>query len=118
MSPPTPKPEWQPTQARVTACKYEFGGQNALTLGIRTDPNRFLISFTYYAHAKAYTGEFTSPTYLEQDARFPITYNPLNPQENSKSASSSAGRSPLFAIGVAGSVILSLVYLTFMRGCN
>jgi hypothetical protein len=111
-------PPWLETHARVTACKYQFARLNTLTLGIAADPNQFLISFTYYAHAKTYTGQFTSPTYLAQDALFPITYNPLAPQQNSKSASSPTTRTPLFAIGIAGSVVLSLLYLTFLRGCN
>jgi hypothetical protein len=116
---PEPSPPWLETQASVTACKYLFSRMNTLSLGVPADRNQFLISFTYYAHAKSYSGQFTSPTYLEQDARFPISYNPLNPQENSKSAASSpAGRIPLFAVGIAGSVILSLLYLAFLRGCN
>jgi len=113
-----PQPPWLETQARVTACKYQFARMNTLTLGVATDPNQFLISFTYYAHAKTYTGHFTSPIYLEQGALFPITYNPLDPQQNSKSASSPITRTPLFAIGIAGSVVLSLLWLVWLRGCH
>jgi hypothetical protein len=91
---------------------------NTLTLGIPADSNRFLISFTYYAHGKTYSDEFTSPTYLEQGATFPISYNPLAPQQNSKSASTRTGRAPLFALGIAGSILLSLLYLSMMHGCN
>jgi len=114
---PNPEPSWQETQARVTACKYEFAAPTTLSLGIPSDKH-FLITFTYYAHAKTYTGEFASPTYLEQGALFPITYNPLAPQQNSKSASAPTTRTPLFAIGIAGSIILSLLYLTYLRGCQ
>jgi hypothetical protein len=110
---------WLETQARVTACKYQFSRMNTLTLGVPADRNQFIISFTYYAHAKTYSGQFTSPVYLEQDALFPISYNPLDPQENSKSAASSpAGRGSLFAVGIAGSVVLSILYLIFLRSCN
>jgi hypothetical protein len=116
---PEPATPWMETQARVTGCKYLFSRMNTLSLGVAADRNQFLISFTYYAHAKTYSGQFTAPTYLEQDSLFPISYNPLNPQENSKSVSpSAAGRVPLLAIGVAGSVILSLIYLAFLHGCN
>ena len=48
----------------------------------------------------------------------PISYNPLDPQQNSKSASTPIAKAPLFAIGVAGSVILSLLWLAMMRGCH
>ena len=52
---------WLETQAEVTDCHYEFARMNTLTLGIAPDSYRFLISFTYYAHAKTFSGEFTSP---------------------------------------------------------
>ena len=68
--------------------------------------------------AKLTPDEFTSPTYLEQGATFSIAYNPLAPEQNSKSAATPTTKTPLFAIGVAGSIILSLVWLALMRGCN
>jgi len=115
---PTPKPPWLETQASVTGCTYQFARMNTLTLGIATDNNQFLITFTYRAHGQTYTDRFTSPTYLEQGATFPVSYNPLDPQQNTKSASASASNPPLFALGVAGSIILSVVWLAWMRGCN
>jgi hypothetical protein len=113
-----PPPAWLETQAEVTACKYQFARMNTLTLGIPTDKNQFLITFTYYAHGKNYTDQFTSPTYMQQGRAFSISYNPLAPQQNSKSVSSPATGTSLFAIGVAGSVVLSVVYFAFLRGCN
>ncbi|HUY82580.1 MAG TPA: hypothetical protein VMU92_12720 [Acidobacteriaceae bacterium] len=114
---------WLETQAEVTACHYEFASMNTLTLGIALDSNRFLISFTYYAHAKTFSGEFTSPVAMEQGKTFPIFYNPLNPQENRQSESGATGsgltgRNPLFAIGIAGSIVISFLYLAMMHGCN
>jgi hypothetical protein len=91
---------------------------NTLTLGIPTGAGPFLISFTYYAHGKTYSDEFTSPTYLEQGATFPISYNPLAPHQNSMSSSTPTGRLPLFTIAIAGSILLSLLYLGMMHGCN
>jgi hypothetical protein len=115
----TPAPEfpWLETQARVTACKYEFGAGRALAFGIPTSKH-FLITFSYYAHGKTYTDEFTSRTYLEQGKTFPLTYNPLAPEQNSKSAAIPTTKTPLFAIGIAGSVVISLVWFAMMRGCN
>jgi hypothetical protein len=114
---PVPQPNWLETQAEVTACKYEFGAGRALAFGIPTDKH-FLITFTYYAHGKTYTADFTSPTYLEQGATFTLTYNPLAPQQNSKSASAPLTRTPLFVIGITGSILLSLLWLTLLRGCR
>jgi hypothetical protein len=91
---------------------------NTLTLGIPTGSGPFLISFSYYAHGKTYSGDFTSPTYLEQGATFPIFYNPLAPQQNSKSAAAATARLPLFTIAIACSILLSLLYLGMMHGCN
>ena len=110
-------PPWLETEAKVTACKYEFGAGRALAFGIPTSKH-FRINFTYYAHGKTYTGNFTSPTYLEQGQTFSVSYNPLNPQQNSKSASSPTTRAPLFTLAIAGSVVLSILFLVWMRGCN
>lgn len=111
---PDPAPPWLETTAEVIACKYEVGAGQALAFGVPRSKH-FLITFTYYAHGKTFTDEFTSRTYLGQGRTFILSYNPLNPQQNTKSSS---GRMPLFAIGVAGSVILSLIWLGILRGCN
>lgn len=108
---------WLETTAKVTACKYEFGAGQALAFGIPSDKH-FLITFTYYAHGKTYTDEFSSSTYLEQGKTFPIHYNPLAPQQNSTSASTPTTKTPLFLIGITGSVILSLIWFVMMRGCH
>jgi len=118
-----PSPPWLETQAEVTACRYEFVRMNTLTLGIASNFNRFSISFTYYAHAKTFSGEFISPLAMEQGKTFPIFYNPLNPQESRQSESGTAGSvlvvgTPLVAIGIVGSVVISLLYLAVMHGCN
>jgi hypothetical protein len=108
---------WLETQARVSACKYEFGAGQALAFGIPTSKH-FLITFSYYAHGKTFTDEFRSSTYLEQGKAFTITYNPLAPQQNNKSTSVPTTKTPLFAIGIAGSVIISLIWFAMMRGCR
>jgi hypothetical protein len=119
-----PRPQsWLETQAEVTACHYEFARMNTLTLGLAPDSNRFSISFTYRAHAKTFDGEFTSPIAMEQGKTFPIFYNPLNPRESRQSKYGATGtgltsKSPLFAIRISGSVVISLLYLAMMHGCN
>jgi hypothetical protein len=113
---------WLETQAQVTDCHYEFARMNTLTLGIAPDSYRFRISFTYYAHAKTFSGEFTSPVAMLKGGPFPVFYNPLKPQENRRTESGAGSgltdRNPLFAIGIAGSVVISLLYLAMMQSCN
>ncbi len=113
-----PSPPWLETQAEVTGCRHEFVGVNALTLGIAPDSYPFSISFTYYAHATTFSGEFTSIAAMEQGKTFPIFYNPLNPQENRPSEATGlilTRRTPLVAIGIAASVVVSLLYLAMMH---
>lgn len=110
-------PIWPQTTAHVTSCTYRFSRMNTLTLGIPTDRNRFVIGFTYDVDGESYTGEFTSPKYIEQGHVFSIGYDPLHPEQNTKSANA-PGKATLFGIGVAGSIVLSLLYLGMMRGCN
>ena len=111
-------PPWLETQATVIACRYQFARLHTLTLGIPTDDGSFLIAFNYSVHGKTYTDEFTSPTYLEQGSTFPISCNPLAPRQNTRSTSHSSTRAPLFATAVAGSILLSVLYLAFLHGCN
>jgi len=109
---------WLETQAEVTACRYEFARMNSLSLGIATRSDQFRISFSYYAHAKTFCDEFTSPLAMGKGETFPVYYNPLNPQQNSRSESAPTTRVPLFVFGVAGSVVISLLYLGMMGGCQ
>jgi hypothetical protein len=108
---------WLETEAEVTACRYEFARMNTLSLGIATRPNQFIVSFSYYAHAKTFCDEFTSPLAMGKGETFPVFYNPLNPQQNSRSEQAPTNRVPLFAFGIAGSLVISLLYLAMMSGC-
>jgi hypothetical protein len=86
-SPIKPQPIWMETKARVTACHYDFARKNTLSIGIAKDADQFLISFTYYAHGKTYSDEFTSPEAVNRGEIFRVFYNASNPQENIKSTS-------------------------------
>ncbi len=110
---------WIETEATVTTCGYEFGAGRALAFGLPSSKH-FRISYTYRAQAKTYTGEFSSAHAIAQGESIPLSYNPLAPQQNSRSNSTAPqlGRGPLLAIGVVGSVTLSLLWLTFMHGCS
>lgn len=111
-------PPWLETQAEVTGCHHVLARMNTLTLGIATNSNRFRISYTYYAHATTFSNELTSPVAMEQGKTFPVFYNPLNPHENRQPGSVSTSRAPSFALGIAGSIVISLFYLAMMHGCN
>ncbi len=110
--------EWIETTATVVSCKFQFARMNTMSLGLQRD-ERFRIAFDYYAHGQLYSGEFQSPVAMAQNKRIPIRYNPQLPGENSYSdrSGSAAGRG-LFAVAIAGSVVLSLVWLLAMRGCS
>lgn len=109
---------WVETDAKVTSCRYEFSRMNTLTFGVAQDNNHFVISFSYYARARKFSGEFTAPVSWETGTQFPIRYNRLRPEENNKSAAASMSQSPLFALGVGGSIVLSMLYLMLVYGCN
>ena len=107
--------------ATVTACKYEFGAGRALAFGVPTTKH-FRITFNYWAPdaegtAQLHTGEFSSATAVPQGTLFPVRYNPEAPRETTHSASEPLTRIPLIAIGIVGSVILSLAWLLVLRGC-
>jgi hypothetical protein len=115
----TPVPPWIATEATVTSCRFQFARMNTFTLGIQTG-EKFRIAFDYYAHGRLYSDEFQSPVAIPQSERIPITYNPLHPEQNSRISGpyASPTRSPLIAIGILGSIVLSLLWLTMMRGCD
>jgi hypothetical protein len=110
---------WVATEATVTGCRFQFARMNTFTLGIQTS-EKFRITFDYYAHGRLYSDEFQSPFSIPQNERIPLTYNPLHPEQNSRTSGSSGtpARSPLIPIGIAGSIILSFIWLALLRGCT
>jgi hypothetical protein len=112
---------WIATEATVTTCRFQSPGLSILALGLQTG-EKFRITFDYYAHGRLYSSEFQSPTAIPQNEHIPITYNPLHPEQNSRAHGAAAGpattRSPLFAIAITGSVILSLIWLAMLRSCR
>jgi hypothetical protein len=114
------EPTWIATEATVTTCRYQSPGLGILAFGFRTG-EKFLITIDYYAHGRLYSGEFQSPTAIPQNEHIPITYDPLHPEQNSRThgpAASPAIRAPIIAIGITGSFILSLVWLAVLRSCR
>ncbi len=114
----TDQSEWIPTTATVVSCKFQFAGSNTLLLGFQTG-KKFRIAFDYVAHGQTYSDELQSAVAIPQGEQFPIRYNPLQPRQNDRSGQSiGTGRTPLIAFGTAGSIVLSLIWLTVLRGCN
>jgi hypothetical protein len=112
---------WPQAMATVTECHYEFGAGQALAFGVPKS-RHFRIRYNYWAPNAAgedvlHTGEFESAKAVPQNTLFPIRYNPEAPHETTHSGASAA-RSPLIAVGIVGSVILSLVWLMVLRGCR
>jgi hypothetical protein len=112
---------WIATEATVTTCRYRSPGLSILAFGFQTR-EKFCITVDYYAHGRLYSDEFQSPTAIPQNEHIPITYNPLHPGQNSLSHASAVGtpstRAAILAIGIAGSILLSLLWFGMMHGCN
>ncbi len=109
---------WITTTATVVSCKYQFARMNTLLLGVQTG-EKYRISFDYVALGRTYSDEFQSAVAIAQNEKLSIRYNPLAPQQNDRSfGSASTGRAPLLALGVVGSVVLSLIWLAMIRGCS
>jgi hypothetical protein len=110
---------WIATEATVTSCRFQFARMNTFTLGIQTG-EKFRIGFDYSAHGRLYSDEFQSPVAVPQNERIPIRYNPLHPEQNSRTSGPNASptRSPLIAVGILGSILLSLLWLSVMRSCS
>lgn len=113
--------EWIATEATVTSCRYQFRALSPLAFGFQTG-EKFRITFDYYAHGRLYSDEFQSPVAVAQNERIAVSYNPLDPVQNSRSSRGTVGppasRRAKITIGVVGSVVLSLLWLGILRGCH
>ena len=115
--PPGRRDAWPKAMATVTACKYQFGAGQALAFGMPLS-RRFLISFNYFVGGDLLTGQFRAAKAMPQGTLFPLAYNPDAPQENERSSGLPFSRSPILAVGIVGSVVLSLAWLLVLRSCN
>jgi hypothetical protein len=109
---------WIETTATVVSCRYQFAKMNTFRMGVQSG-EKYRIAFDYVAHGQTYSDEFQSAIAIPQNQRISVRYNPLAPQQNDRSSGgTSTGRAPLFALGIAGSVVLSLLWLAVLRGCS
>jgi hypothetical protein len=110
-----------PTEGTVTTCRYQSPALSVLAFGIPLT-KKFRITFDYYAHGKLYSDEFGSDSAIPQDTKIPLSYNPRDPAQNSRTnhpiLHRTVKRRPRIVLGIAGSVVLSLLWLLLLRGCS
>lgn len=114
---PSQHPDWPEAMATVLECHYDARAGRALAFGAPSSKH-FRIRYNYNANGEIHEGEFYSEKAIPQNTLFPVHYNPAAAHENTHSVSSSPTRSPLIAVGIIGSVILSLVWFAILRGCH
>jgi hypothetical protein len=112
----TPRAIWMETEARVTECRHEPVRISALTLRITEDPNKLVVSFTYYAHAQTYYDNFISPVPRAQGEAFSIYYNALNPRQSTQSPSEPSKKCALSDVAILGFILASILLLTMVPG--
>ncbi len=115
---PEDQAEWPEAIAEVTACVYDVRAGRALAFGLTTKKH-FRISYNYRVGDDLHTGECFAEKAMPQGTLFPIHYDPDLPQQHHSGQDGSRKQAvPLLAIGIAGSIVLSLAWLLFMRGCS
>jgi hypothetical protein len=112
----TPRPVWMKTEARVTECRHKLVRTSELTLHITDDPDKLIVSFTYYAHARTYYGNFMATAAMTGGEAFSVYYNALNPSENTQSPSETTKRNAMSDVAFLGSITVSILFLTIVRG--
>ncbi len=103
--------------ATVLECRYDMRAGRALAFGAPSGKH-FRIRYNYNANGALHEGEFHSEKAIPQNTLFPIRYNPDAAHENTHSASMPSPRNAIIAIGIIGSVILSLAWFAILRGCH
>jgi hypothetical protein len=82
----------------------------------------FRIRYNYFAEGEHHEAELYSATAMPQNTLFPVRYNPDLPKEHShdnRSVSTTPDpQRAIMTIGIVGSVVLSAVWLVFLRGCH
>lgn len=109
--------DWPEAMAEVTECRYDVRAGRSLVFGITTKKH-FRIAYNYLAGGELHTGQCFSERAMPQGTLFPIHYDPDLPHQHRNGLESSPRRIPLIAIGLAGSILLSLGWLLFLHGCS
>lgn len=107
---------WPEAMAEVTECRYDLRAGRALAFGL-TSKQHFRIRYNYLVEDALHTGECYSETAIPQGSLFPIHYDPALPHRNRQGTEGAPPRVPLLAVGLLGSVLLSLLWMLVLRGC-
>jgi hypothetical protein len=108
------RPDAPTAMATVLTCHYETRAGRAMAFGLPSSKN-FHITFNYWVNDELHNGDFYSAKAVPQGTLFPITYDPAAPHLHNQARTS---RSPILAIGIAGSIMLSAAWLLILRGCH
>ena len=110
--------EWPEAMAEVTACVYDVRAGRALAFGLTTNKH-FRITYNYRVGDALHIGECFREKAMPQGTLFPIHYDPNLPQQHHSEQNDRRKQAvPLLAIGIAGSILLSLAWLFFLHGCS
>jgi len=117
-----PRPDWPEALATVTECHYDAGAGRAMAFGLPTGKH-FRITYNYWApntdgKEELHTGEFSSPFAMPQGRLFAVNYNPAAPRQHKSLNPKLPSQTPNVAFGIAGSIILSIVWFIYMRSCH
>ena len=108
---------WPEAMAEVFECRYDARVGRAMAFGLTTKKH-FRITYNYLVEGELHTGECFSEKAMPQGTLFPIRYDPDVPRQHRTGFDGRPVRVPLLAIGVAGSLVLSLAWLLILHGCN
>ena len=108
---------WPEAMATVTECRYEMRVGRALAFGFPTS-RHFHIRYNYWAGDTLQTGDCYTEKAMPVGTLFPLHYDPDLPERSHHPGAATPSRGPLLAFGVAGSVVLSLLWRLVLRGCS
>ena len=109
---------WPEAMAPVLSCHYEMRAGRALAFGLPSG-RHFHITYNYWARGELQEADCYTAEALPPGSLFPIRYDPETPLRNHHVHSASGVQKvPLIAIGVGGSIVLSLAWLLVLRGCS
>ena len=113
----TEEADWPEAMAEVLECRYDVRAGRALAFGLTTKKH-FRLTYNYLVEGELHTGECFAEKAMPQGTLFPIHYDPDVPRKHRSGIGVRPARVPLLAIGVAGSILLSLLWLLVLRGCG
>jgi hypothetical protein len=111
---------WPEAIATVLECRYDMRAGRAM-LGVPSGKH-FRIRYNYFAGGAHHEGELYSEKAMSQNTLFPVRYNPDLPHEHSHDNTTVSTvpdpRRVMVMIGIIGSVVLSAIWVAFLRGCQ